>query len=492
MKEKEKITNKSPEPSLPDRITAKNDRIQEKSDRIQARSERIARRNGTFFSTETASEKQGSTTETETAPLTQEIKSETPPAAQEIKTETSDVKTGATSKKAPLKKKQHAFNAAMLLSSISILLLVALFLGISSGFISLGDLRVIYLQLTDKTPTSSESFDSTPEMIEDFKNSVVIVSVERTNSSSTGTGIIVSSDGYIVTNYHVVEDNAVDIFVKLYKSAGYAKAELVGFSKHDDIAVLKIDKEGLRPATFTSSCADHLAGEKVFAIGAPEGTDYSWSVTHGILSAVNRELKFYGSDNVLTKKWRVMQTDAPVNPGNSGGPLIDSNGTVLGIITVKLENTEGMGFALPADGAMEIIAAIIEKGNADHIKSSISSGRPLIGVTCVAVEANVWYKHTDTGIEEVTEIYASSHPATTFHPEESGVYVKSTDSSRDAHGKLLAGDIITKANGIRVYTQYQLMEELYKFRGGDSVTITYFRDGEYYNVDIILSEAEIQ
>lgn len=484
MEEKDQINNNAEDFSRTNKIAEKNARIQAKSDRINARSERIAKRNGTYFTPEIVTGAEKTEPEPDVCVEMQENSSTTSSSA------VAEYQSPSPSPSLR-KKKKRSFNAAMVLSSVSILLLLTLFFGISLGLISIDGIRVVYLNMTDKTPPPENELTSPTAMIEDFKNSVVIVSAELEDGTSTGTGIIVSSDGYIATNYHVV-DEAKNIFVKLYKSDGYAKAELIGFSKHDDIAVLKINKDGLRPAAFASDCTRYLAGEKVFAIGAPDGTDYSWTVTQGIISAVNRDLKFYGSDGVLTKKWRVMQTDTPVNPGNSGGPLVDSNGTVVGIIAMKIGNTEGMGFALPADGAIEIIAAIIEKGSADHIVSSISSGRPLIGVTCVAVEANVWYKHTDAGIEFVTESYASAHPDTTFLPEESGVYVKYTDPSRDAHGKLIAGDIITEVNGFRVYTQHQLMNELYNFREGDSVTITFYRDGKYHNVSITLIEAEIQ
>ena len=483
MEEKKQNTNNPQDSFCAERLAAKKARMQAKNERIKARSERIARRNATLLH----SEKSDVDPNVE---LTQNSAAETQKNAEISQVKVNVDKPTANTPR-PRKKKHTAMNAAMILSSVSIILLLALFFSISFGLISIDGIKVVYLNLANKSPASQNSFDSTSEMIEDFKSSVVIVSAELVGGSGTGTGIIVSSDGYIVTNYHVV-DEATNVYVKLYKSDGYAKAELVGYSKHDDIAVLKIEREGLRAASFASNCADFLAGERVFAIGSPDGADYSWSVTQGIISAVNREIKFYGSDGVMTKKWRVMQTDTPVNPGNSGGPLIDSNGTVVGIVTSKLENNEGMGFALPADGAIEIIAAIIEKGSADHIKSSISSGRPLIGVTCVSVEANVWYKNTDLGIEPVSEPYAIAHPDTTFFPKEDGVYVKFTDPARDAHGKLLPGDIITEVNGTRVYTQYQLMDELYNFHGGDNVSIKYYRDGEYFDVNIILTEAEIE
>ena len=457
------------------RLAEKNARIEEKNKRIIARGERIAKRNSIYFPQKPQEDIPPQGTSAESVPQAESQVNVTAPATI--------TPPSPTKKSSRSKSKNYCASAAMILSAISILLLLSLFLGLTTGLIP----------IVEKAPAEDQNhnYSADTKMLEEFKNSVVIVSVERTTSTGTGTGIIFSSDGYIITNYHVVSDT-LSIYVKLYGAEGYTKAELVGFSENDDVAVLKINKKNLRPAAFAESCADYLAGERVYAIGSPEGTDYSWSVTQGIISAVNRELKFYGNDGVMTKKWRVMQTDTPVNPGNSGGPLIDSNGVVVGMITSKLSENEGMGFALPADGVVEIASAIVDKGSADHIKSSISSGRPLIGVTCVSVEANVWYKNTAEGIEIVTEDYAALHPDNTFLPKESGVYVKYTDPSRDAYGKIFAEDIITKVNNTRVYTQYQMMDELYEFRGGDTVKLTVYRNGEYLEVSIVLAEAEIE
>ena len=158
---------------------------------------------------------------------------------------------------------------------------------------------------------------------------------------------------------------------------------------------------------------------------------------------------------------------------------------------MKLSDSAGMGFALPSDGVLPIVTAIINNGNADNVTSTISSGRPLIGITCVSVQKNTWYKHTDKGIEVVEKSYADQYPKTTFYAEEDGVYVKFTSDGPDASKKLKSGDIITKVNGTRVYTQPQMMGVLNNFHGGDTVTITYYRNGKYHDVDVTLKEAPI-
>lgn len=455
------------------RVEQKSARIQEKSDRIAKKGSSIAERNKYLFSSPKV---EGDAEEEPTEDFVED---------ELLTTEVLDFLEAYRPKP-----RNHTATVATILSAVSILLLLSLFFCFTFGILKIDGANTIIVNTSNKAPSSDSESASTPQMLEKFKSSVVVVSVERLTGTGTGTGIVLMSNGYIVTNYHVVSD-AVSVYVKIYGAEGYTKAEVVGFSKNDDVAVLKINKTDLSPATFAADCAEYLVGERVYAVGTPESTDYSWTVTQGILSAVNRNIKFYGSDGIMTKKWRVMQTDTPVNPGNSGGPLIDSNGVVVGMITSKLEESEGMGFALPADGVMEIALAIIDKGSADHIKSPISSGRPLIGVTCVSVEANTWYKNTDTGIEAVTEEYAAAHPNSTFFTEENGVLVKYVEPSRDAYGKVKEGDIITHINNIRVYTQYQLINELYRFRDGDNVNIRFYRNGKQLEVSIALKEAPI-
>ena len=206
----------------------------------------------------------------------------------------------------------------------------------------------------------------------------------------------------------------------------------------------------------------------------------------------NLIIKLYDNDGVLEKKMRVIQTDAAVNPGNSGGPIINSRGEVVGIVTLKLTDSAGMGFALPSDGVLLLVEEIIRSGNADNVNSTIASGRPLMGILCVSVQKGVWYKNTNEGIEQVDESYAMANPSSTFYADEDGVYVKSTSQGMDAHGKLRSGDIITEINGTRIYNQYQLMSVINELRGGDTVELTVYRNGNYINVSITLKEAEIE
>ena len=376
--------------------------------------------------------------------------------------------------------------AGIMLSAISIIVAIALSTCIIIGLAgSLG--KVAFIPVAGIPYHSFADDDS--RIIEKAMKSVVVVSADIPSGGSTGSGIILSANGYIVTNYHVVED-ATAIYVQLHGSSSNIKAELIGYSEHDDIAVIKINKIGLQPATFVADCSTCKPGQRVYAIGAPKGTDYSYTVTTGIISSVNREVKIYDG-NTLKKKLRTIQTDAAVNPGNSGGPLINAAGQVVGIVTLKLDGVDGMGFALPSDGVLPLINAIIENGSIDGIKSTIASGRPLVGVTCVSVQKDVWYVNTDTGIMMVTDEYAEANPGEVFKSDEDGVYVQSTTSGMDADGKLFRGDVITKIGNVRVYTSEQLISVLNNHHGGDTVTLTVYRGGEYITVDITLKESPI-
>ena len=377
--------------------------------------------------------------------------------------------------------------AGIMLSAISIIIMIALSTCVIIGLVgTLG--KVAFIPVVGIPFYSNDTDDS--QIIADTMESVVVVSVDTKTGSGTGSGIILSANGYIVTNYHVVED-ATAIYVQLHGSSSNIKAELIGYSEPDDVAVIKINKTGLRPATFISDCSTCKPGQRVYAIGAPKGTDYSYSVTTGIISTVNRDVKIYDG-STLKKKMRMIQTDAAVNPGNSGGPLINASGQVVGIVTLKLDGVDGMGFALPSDGVLPLVNAIIENGSTDGIKSTIASGRPLVGVTCVTVQKDTWYVTTDSGIMVVPDEYAEENPEAVFKSDEEGIYVQSTSEGMDAHGKLFPGDVITKIGNTRVYTAEQLISVLNNHYGGDTVTLTVYRGGEYITVNITLKESPIE
>ena len=458
---------------------SKKDRIEQKSERIRQKGEQIAQKNASIY---------GFSYTTNEA----ENREEAPASVAQT-----DVKNADNTQTSPIDPKQikrqkrtlRAAVAASILSACSMVLIVAFAVAFFSGFFGPGG--NVNVQISNGGKIEYEDYEASPDMLEDVKHSVVLINTTVASGSGVGTGIILSADGYIVTNYHVVE-KAESILVTTYNSPLNHKAELIGYSEPDDIAVLKIKAKDLRPAVFAKS-SECRTGDTVFAIGSPEGDDFGWSVSRGIISCADREIKIYDDEGILEKKMYVIQTDASVNPGNSGGPIVNVRGEVVGIITLKLSDSAGMGFAIPSDGAVELFTAIIETGSADGVTSSVTSKRPLIGITGVGVEGKTWYENvtngTQSGIEKVDEAYAKEHPESTFYAAVTGIHVSATTEGLDAANKLQVNDIITKVNGISVSNIYQLMDIINKLNGGDTIEVTYYRDGTYSTVSITLGTA---
>lgn len=324
--------------------------------------------------------------------------------------------------------------------------------------------------------------------VEAAKRSVVVIEVSSSSSAGSGTGIILSEDGYIATNHHVIESGG-SIRVRFYDGT-YAEAVVKGSSEVDDLAVLKVDRDGLLPATFAKS-ADCYVGQTVYAIGNPGGPDFAWTTTKGIVSYVNREVKIYDDDGILEKKLKLLQTDAMVNPGNSGGPLVNSKGEVVGVVSMKLaDGYEGIGFAIPSDGAVEILGAIIRDGNADSINSNISYDRPVIGIGGVYVEGGKHYVMIAGTRREVSESYAQENPDDVISPEVSGIYVLQLTEGTDSANKLEVGDVVVGINGQTFRDMNDFMSQINEHYAGDEVQVTYYRNGKKANVMITLSAAK--
>lgn len=343
----------------------------------------------------------------------------------------------------------------------------------------------VNITVSDKGPTKPEDGLASAELLEEVKQSIVVVSTQSSTSAGLGSGFIISDDGYIVTNQHVIE-GADSIWVDLYDGKSY-QAKVVGSSERDDVAVIKINAKDLPTSTLGKS-SNCYVGERVYAIGCPDSYDYAWTVTMGIVSHTSRNVKIYDKSGNLEKTMNLIQTDVSVNPGNSGGPIINTRGEIVGIVTLKITNTEGMGFAIPIDGALEIIQAIIEKGNADDVESSISAPRPMIGITCVGVSANKYYKRTSTGIEEVNEGYANQRPDVCFYAPVGGICVLGLDERYNAVGVLEIGDIIVSLDGSAVYGNDQFSYYLNNYKPGDKIKLDVYRDGKYQTVELVLAK----
>ncbi len=288
-------------------------------------------------------------------------------------------------------------------------------------------------------------------------------------SSASGSGIIISEDGYILTNNHVVStstssssssstnsyyqvSSATSIKVKLYNDDTVYEAEIVGTDDQTDLAVIKIDKTGLTPAEFGDSDSVQV-GEFAMAIGSPLGL--STSVTCGIISAVNVEITT--TDN---ETYNVIQTDAAINSGNSGGALVNSQGQVIGINTLKLSGTgiEGIGFAIPINDTIDVIEQLIE-----HNKVL----RPYVGITGRTID------------EETAKQYNLVE----------GVYVQSVEDFSAAQiAGIKAGDVIVEFDGEEVTSVDEITELKNNHSIGDTVTVKIYRNGEYKELELTLGE----
>lgn len=368
---------------------------------------------------------------------------------------------------------------------ISILALIAtIIVGMIMGTFDLGNFNVDYNTIingSDNGPTVSDSVDASTESIESFKHSTVVVLCDN----STGTGIILSENGMIVTNHHVIED-ATTINVYLYDGRSYS-ATLIGSDAYNDVAVIKINAPNLIPAVFANS-EEVYTGDRVYAVGTPAGVDFAWSVTAGIVSHPYRELKFYTDDGLLERSLFLIQTDALVNPGNSGGPLVNNRCEVIGIVTMRLtDEYVGMGFAVPTNTALPIIQSIIE----DYVDTpAIPSNSPQLGIMGIVVAKGEKFTMSDMGFKDiVTDEFYERHPERCYYASQAGVFVISVTEGVDAYGKLQPGDIIIKAGKTNILSMNDLKNAITSKKVGDTLALTVIRNGSQVNVSVTLGRA---
>ena len=285
--------------------------------------------------------------------------------------------------------------------------------------------------------------------------------------TGVGTGIIMSKDGYIVTNAHVIYDDehgygeASSVQIQMSDEETTYDARIVAYDKEADIAVLKIDADNLTAAEFgdSSSCE---VGETVVAIGNPLGLQFQNTVTCGIISALDRKVTI--NDNTMT----LIQTDTAINNGNSGGPLINSSGQVIGINSAKMSSTysgeatvEGIGFAIPMSEAKSIVDDLINYGYV--------TGRPQLGISC----------------QDVTEAVSQAYNI----PVGAYIFSVTAGGAADQAG-LQPGDVITGIQDQTISTTEELNAVKNQYKAGDTITLTYVRAGETKKVDVTLAEVQ--
>ena len=299
---------------------------------------------------------------------------------------------------------------------------------------------------------------STAEIYSSCASSVVSILAEGIQGSGIGSGFVISDDGYIATAEHVVRGSE-QISVILSTGEEYS-AELVAGNGFTDLALLKIDAESLCPVKIGDS-SGLVAGERVVAIGTPASLDFAGSVCSGEISFPDRTVKVYGTDGALEKKMTLIQTDAPVNPGNSGCPLFDSEGKVIGIVTMKLgQNFSGVGFAIPVNEAFEILnRMMLGQEIDDALVSAISVRAAKLGVVGNAFDIN--------GLR--------------------GVRIEKFASSEfDAAAKLKLGDVITHVGDTPVTSAKKLSDAVNKYAPNDKIDVTVYRDGQNLTFEVVL------
>ena len=302
-----------------------------------------------------------------------------------------------------------------------------------------------------------------------YDATVTIQNYKNNKLSSSGSGFIYKKDdnyAYIMTNHHVIE-NADKVIITL-SNDDQVEGTVTGSDEYLDLAVVKIDNKNVTQVATLGNSENTNLGDTVFTVGSPVGYEYRGTVTRGTLSGKNRmvEVSIASTNDFVM---RVLQIDAAINPGNSGGPLVNINGEVIGINSLKLveDEIEGMGFAIPIEYAMNYVDDL-EKGNEIE--------RPLIGITMLNVTDN--YRLYQNGIMVDKDI-------------SSGVVIVSVvkDSGASKAG-LKKGDVITKINGSNVSNAAYLKYELYKCNVGDTIELTYIRNGKENTTKLTLTKIE--
>ena len=382
----------------------------------------------------------------------------------------------------PPKKKKHHVNGGKVACSAVALVLVAA-MGFAGGFVGAkfgGSGKVVIQQVAPSGSSSSSGSDSsitsasasgsslTTEQVADLVSpSVVVITTEQVVysqwswygqsqvESGAGSGVVISSDGYILTCAHVVS-GASNITVTI-GDTDYP-ATVVGEDDTSDVAVLKIDATDLTPATVGNS--DSLAvGESVLAVGNPLG-ELGGTVTSGIVSALNRSVTIQGTSSTNTMS--LIQMDASVSPGNSGGGLFNMNGELIGLVNAKSSSSdaEGLGFAIPINDAIQVAQDLLENGYV--------SGRPYMGITYIAV--------TDA---QTAQLNVNAY----------GVYVVDVVQGGPADkAGLKAGDRIVSIDGTEIAQKDDLGTLMQQHTAGDTLSITVARDGQMQTVSLTLGE----
>ena len=361
-------------------------------------------------------------------------------------------------------------NKIIYLSSV----IISLFIGICGTILVVhyipendGETKVV-----EEVVTINES-DTIAPAVDKVYDSVVTVLNYGRSLQATGTGFVYKAEdgtAYILTNNHVIE--SADTVYVTFTNETVVQADVVGSDVYSDIAVLSVDEEYIITVADIGSSEDARLGDTVFAIGAPIDNAYSWSVTRGIVSGKDRlvEVELTSGTTTTPMVVNTIQTDAAINNGNSGGPLANSNGEVIGITSIKLtsETIEGMGFAIPIETAVEY---------AEQLISGDSVERPYLGIYMLDVSSIY-----------TNPYYYRDYYETVVNAEiTNGVIVTDFEAnSPAATAGLEVGDIITKVDGHDIRSSAYLRYYLYRHNIGDEITLTILRNGRELTIDVML------
>lgn len=320
-----------------------------------------------------------------------------------------------------------------------------------------------YNQNVTITPKDNDATTVTAVAKKAMKSTVGITTVEVVRDiffmerevEGVGSGVIVDSNGYILTNSHVIGDGEARRITVLFENGDKKPGKVLWFDPALDLAVVKVDATGL-PAAELGNSNDLQVGQLAVAIGNPLGLDFQRTVTSGIISGLHRSIKV-DKYNIIED---LIQTDASINPGNSGGPLLNSEGKVIGINTAKIQTAESLGFSIPINVVKPIVKEVLKQGSFKTV---------FIGIQGIEVGR---YENT-TGMD--------------LNIKEGIVILDVVQGSPAEKAGLLKYDILTHIDGEEIENNNQLKRRLYKYKPGDKATLTIVRDGERKNIEIEFS-----
>lgn len=311
------------------------------------------------------------------------------------------------------------------------------------------------------------------DAVEKLYDAVVVVTVYKNETlAASGTGFVYKVNGkkaYILTNNHVVDLSGKSSVKVIFTNGEEVEVKVEGADEYSDLAVLSVDADKIVDVAEIGKSEDVRLGDTVFTLGAPLDTEYYWSVTRGVVSGKDRMVEVsLNNSNTSDYVMKVLQTDAAINSGNSGGPIANSNGQVIGITNMKLVSSgvEGIGFAIPIEDAVTFADAII---NGESIK------KPLIGVKMLNL-TDKWNLYSN-GISLNTEL------------KEGVVIVEAQKGAPAEKAGLTRGDIVTAIDGEEVKNVARMRYYLYKHSVGDTITVTIERNGKKQDVKVKLSVA---